>query len=211
MPQPLRKLPRGVLTVHDGWVVAKSGGKRGKGGGSGGAPKADRDALQQAFADVKPLDRKTRKRVMPPASTPQATVAARAGAARGVTEPLKVDREANGIVSGKRGSTHASILDALEDPRLEVEAECDLHGRTVREAEREMLRFIRDCQQDGKRWVLIIVGKGLHSPGGKGTLKSQMVEALSKRAPARFVLAFRTAPRHLGGTGALVARLLDHI
>ncbi|MBW2685342.1 MAG: Smr/MutS family protein, partial [Deltaproteobacteria bacterium] len=56
---------------------------------------------------------------------------------------------------------------------------------------------------------LIIVGKGLHSPGGKGTLKTAVVDALSKRAPARFVLAFRTAPRHLGGTGALVARLLD--
>jgi len=122
---------------------------------------------------------------------------------------LKVERESNGIVSGKRASTHASILDALEDPRLEVEAECDLHGHTVREAEREMHRFVRDCQQNGKRWVLIIVGKGLHSPGGKGTLKSQMVEALSQRASSRFVLAFRTAPRHLGGTGALVARLLD--
>jgi len=124
---------------------------------------------------------------------------------------LKVEREGNGIVLGKRGSTHSSILDALEDPRLEVEAECDLHGHTVREAEREMHRFVRDCQQSGKRWVLVIVGKGLHSPDGKGTLKAQMVEALSKRATARFVLAFRTAPRHLGGTGALVARLVDRL
>ena len=115
------------------------------------------------------------------------------------------------MVLGKRESTHSSILDALEDPRLEVEAECDLHGHTVREAEREVQRFLRDCQQAGKRWVLIIVGKGLHSPDGKGTLKANMVEALSKRAPARFVLAFRTAPRHLGGAGALVARLVDRL
>ena len=102
-------------------------------------------------------------------------------------------------------------MDALEDPRLEVEAECDLHGQTAREAEREAHRFIRECQQSGKRWVLLIVGKGLHSPGGKGTLKATVVDALSKRTPARYVLAFRTAPRHLGGTGALVARLLDRI
>jgi DNA-nicking Smr family endonuclease len=124
---------------------------------------------------------------------------------------LRVDREGNGIVFGKRRSTHSSILDALEDPRLEVDAECDLHGLTAKEAEREMHRFVQDSQRNAKRWVLIIVGKGLHSPGGKATLKTKMVEALSSRAPARFVLAFRTAPRHLGGTGALVARLVDRL
>ena len=102
-------------------------------------------------------------------------------------------------------------MDTLEDPRLEVEAECDLHGLTAAEAEREVHRFVRECQQNGKRWVLLVVGKGLHSPGGKGTLKDHMVDALSKRAAARFVLAFRTAPRHLGGTGALALRLADRL
>jgi DNA-nicking Smr family endonuclease len=126
-------------------------------------------------------------------------------------EPLFVEREANGIVLGKRSATHSSILDALEDPRLEVEADCDLHGQTSAEAERTALRFLRECQQDGKRWVLLIVGKGLHSPGGKATLRATMVDALSQRAPGRFVLAFRTAPRHLGGGGALVARLVDRL
>jgi DNA-nicking Smr family endonuclease len=122
-----------------------------------------------------------------------------------------VERESNGIVLGRRRTAHPSITDALEDPRLEVEAECDLHGHTAREAEREVHRFVRESQRAGKRWVLVIVGKGLHSPDGKGTLKDQMVDALSKRAPARFVLAFRTAPRHLGGTGALVTRLVDRL
>jgi DNA-nicking Smr family endonuclease len=211
----LRKLPAGPAPVHDGWAVARSGGKGGKGGGQGGGPdgtsKTDRDALQRAFADVKPLGAKAKKRVMPaPESAPAP------GRAPGRTpprpiEPLKVEREGSGIVLGKRPSTHSSILDALEDPRLEVEAECDLHGHTVREAEREVHRFVRGCQQNGKRWVLIIVGKGLHSPDGKGTLKGNIVEALSKRAPARFVLAFRSAPRHLGGIGALVARLVDRL
>jgi DNA-nicking Smr family endonuclease len=157
------------------------------------------------------LDAKTRKRVTLPPENPPAPGSGGGQALQQPTEPLKVDREGNGIVFGKRGSAHSSILDALEDPRLEVEAECDLHGHTVREAEREMHRFVRDCQQNGKRWVLIIVGKGLHSQGGKGTLKAHMVEALSKRASARFVLAFRTAPRHLGGSGALVARLVDRL
>jgi DNA-nicking Smr family endonuclease len=203
------------VPVHDEWVVAGSRGKGGKDGGrrggGGRTSKTDREALQRAFADVKPLGAKTRKRVMPPPESPPARVAATGQAPRRPDEPLRVEREDNGIVLGTRRSTHSSILDSLEDPRLETQAECDLHGHTIREAEREVHRFVRDCQQNGKRWVLIIVGKGLHSPGGKGTLKTAIVDALSKRAPARFVLAFRTAPRHLGGTGALVARLVDRL
>ena len=218
VPHWLRKLPDRPVPVHDGWTVARSdgkGGKGGKGGGSKGgdlgASSGDREALERAFADVKPLGENTRKRVMPPAEDPRASARAAGKAPPRPVEPLRVEREGSGIVLGKRGSTHSSILDALEDPRLEVEAECDLHGRTAREAEREVHRFVRDCQRNGNRWVLIIVGKGLHSPDGKGTLKGSIVEALSTRAPARFVLAFRTAPRHLGGTGALVARLVDRI
>lgn len=191
--------------------MARSRGKGGKDvgqrGGAGRSSKTDREALQRAFADVKPLGAETRKRVMPPPKDPPV----RPAASGQPSEPLIVEDEGNGLVLGKRRSTHASILDSLEDPRLEVDAECDLHGHTVREAERAVHRFVRDCQQSGKRWVIIIVGKGLHSPGGKGTLKSQTVDALSKRAPSRFVLAFRTAPRHLGGTGALVARLVDRL
>ena len=203
------------MPVHDEWVVARSRGKGGKDGGhtggGGRTSKTDREALQRAFADVKPLGAKTRKRVMPPPESPSARVGATGQAPRLPDETLRVEREDNGIVLGARRSTHSSILDSLEDPRLETQAECDLHGHTIREAEREVHRFVRDCQQNGKRWVLIIVGKGLHSPGGKGTLKTAIVDALSKRAPARFVLAFRTAPRHLGGTGALVARLVDRL
>ena len=203
------------MPVHDEWAVARSEGKGGKDGGQRGGggrtSRTDREALQRAFADVKPLGAKTRKRVMPPPENPPAHRAATARAARLPDEPLRVEREGNGIVLGQRRSTHSSILDSLEDPRLEIQAECDLHGHTIREAEREVHRFVRDCQRSGKRWVLIIVGKGLHSPGGKGTLKTAIIDALSKRAPARFVLAFRTAPRHLGGGGALVARLVDRL
>ena len=195
--------------------MASSGGKGGKSGGrkgaAGGRSKADREALEQAFSDVKPLSQESRKRVMPAPESRSARSPGPGRAPQQPVEPLLVERESNGIVLGKRRSTHASILDALEDPKLEIQAECDLHGQTAREAEREVLRFVRECQQSGKRWVLIIVGKGLHSADGKATLQGSVANALGKRAPARFVLAFRTAPRHLGGTGALVARLVDRI
>ena len=68
---------------------------------------------------------------MPPPKDPPV----RPAASGQPSEPLIVEDEGNGLVLGKRRSTHASILDSLEDPRLEVDAECDLHGHTVREAE----------------------------------------------------------------------------
>lgn len=124
---------------------------------------------------------------------------------------LIVEREGNGIIVGYRASTHASIRRALEDPEVDIEAECDLHGFTAREAEQEVLRFVQGSQRHGRRWVLIIVGKGLHSRDGKPTLRDRVVGALSQRAPARFVVGFHTAPRRLGGTGALVVRLADRL
>ena len=148
---------------------------------------------------------------MPTPATKPAPTPSGPGLAREPGERLLVERESDGIVVGRRHAAHASIVDMLEDPRLEVEAECDLHGHTAREAEREVHRFVRESQQNGKRWVLVIVGKGLHSPDRKGTLKDHVIDALSKRAAARFVLAFRTAPRHLGGTGALALRLVDRL
>lgn len=166
---------------------------------------SEKEALREAFADVKPLRAKSSRRVRRPAdAVPARSVAKRAAPG---DQPLSVERESNGIVLGKRPGVHPSIVDALEDPKLEVQAQCDLHGHTKSEAEREVHRFLRQSQEAGMRWVLIIVGKGLHSPDGKGTLQSHVIDALSKRAPARFVLAFGTAPRRLGGTGALVVRL----
>ena len=177
----------------------------------GGRSRTDREALDRAFADVKPLDPASRKRVTQPPEPKSAPVRNPATASGIGDKTLHVDCEDNGIVTGSRMSTHPSILESLEDSRLEVDAECDLHGFTAQEAERRVLRFVRESQADGKRWVLIIVGKGLHSPDGKATLRTSIANALGHRAPARYVLAFRTAPRHLGGGGALVARLVDRL
>lgn len=166
----------------------------------------DRRELERAFAGVKPL--RANKRIVP---VPKPRTVASPKTAGGSGRGLVVEREGNGIITGHRPNTHRSVLHTLEDPRLEIEAECDLHGLTARKAEREVLRFVRDCQQDGLRWVRIIAGKGLHSRDGKATLRDHVIASLSQRAASRFVLAFRTAPMRLGGTGAFVVRLVDRL
>ena len=171
--------------------------------------KPDGNVLERAFADVTPLRHKSPKRIAPTPVTKPAPIHGQGVAEHPPKQPLRVDRESNGLVVGRRPSTHGSILDTLEDPELRVQDECDLHGLTKSEAERVVSRFVRRMQREGKRWVLVVVGKGNHSPGGEATLRAHVVEALSERAPSRFILAFRTAPRRLGGTGALVLRLVD--
>ncbi|MGB3051032.1 MAG: Smr/MutS family protein, partial [Polyangiales bacterium] len=139
--------------------MVKSGGRGGRGEGRTGAgsghSSADREALERALSDVKPLSRGSKKRVMPAPATDTAQQPTSVANPTRPVEPLVIEREANGLVLGKRRAAHQSILDALEDPTLEVQAECDLHGQTAREAEREVLRFVRECQRKGKRWVLI--------------------------------------------------------
>ena len=169
------------------------------------------DAFKRAFGEVTPLRNRSPERAARGFDHERAPVRRESPSVGQPIESLVVEREANGIVAGRRRSAHASIADALEDPRLEVEAELDLHGRTTRETESEVLRFVRTAQRGGQRWVGIVVGKGLHSPSGQGALREHVVEALSHAPAARFVLAFRTAPRRLGGTGALVVRLVDRV
>jgi len=166
----------------------------------------DRTALKEAFAGVRPLRGDAKKRVARADRTRSADSPRRPGDVR-----LQLARDPDGTVTAQRAGTHPSIVERLEDPYIDIDAECDLHGMTVAEANRAVLAFVKRVQQRGGRWVLIIVGKGLHSPGGRGTLADHVAASLSGGAAARYVLAFRTAPRRLGGAGALTVRLVDRL
>jgi DNA-nicking Smr family endonuclease len=83
-------------------------------------------------------------------------------------------------------------------------ATLDLHGHDSDAARRKVTRFVATERDRGRRLVLVIVGKGRHSAGGRGVLRDEIAEWLSASAG---VLAFRTAPRELGGSGAVVVLL----
>lgn len=74
----------------------------------------------------------------------------------------------------------------------------DLHGLSVEQAREALYRFIADCMRHDVRAALISHGRG----AGRSTpalLKSCVALWLPQFAE---VLAFHSAPRHLGGTGA---------
>ena len=70
----------------------------------------------------------------------------------------------------------------------------------------EVLRHFVSSQRNlGAPEVLVIVGKGRHSPGGEPVLRPQ-VDAWLRQHPDS-VLAVERAPARLGGEGALLVRL----
>lgn len=177
----------------------------------GADDETDWEALRRALADVKPLAKGPKRRARPSYERPAVREPSQTVAGGAPSQPLRVEWERDGSVLGQRERTHQSILRALQDPSLEVQDSYDLHGRTSSEASRDVSRFVKECHERGERWLLIIVGKGRHSPGGRGTLQDHVVSLLSSGSVARYVLAFSTAPRRLGGSGALVVRLRDRI
>ncbi len=92
----------------------------------------------------------------------------------------------------------------LRRGQMTIEAEADLHGMRLREAEVLLTSFLSDCRHDGLRCVRVIHGKGRGSRGGQAVLKWDVDRWLRQHDG---VMAFSTAqPRH-GGTGAVYVLL----
>jgi DNA-nicking Smr family endonuclease len=86
---------------------------------------------------------------------------------------------------------------------IEAEGTLDLHGLRVREARPALARFLNHSLATGRRCVRIIHGKGRGS-GAQPVLKQKVNQWLRQKDE---VLAFVTAPRWDGGTGAVYVLL----
>ncbi|HLH78490.1 MAG TPA: Smr/MutS family protein [Candidatus Binataceae bacterium] len=139
-----------------------------------------------------------------------------------VSEEAEVLAELSDLVSGQGAFDITETEEYVEgarmdlDPRLIVrlrrgefafEAYLDMHGMTQSDAHEELARFLRESIRQGRRTVLVVHGKGLGSPGGKGVLKHASVEWLSHGSLSAHVLGFVTARPIDGGTGALYVLL----
>ncbi len=89
---------------------------------------------------------------------------------------------------------------------LKIEDRLDLHRLKSGEALDRLERFLAAALRTGTSTVLVITGKGHHSPGGRGVLKQRVEEWILGRGK-RFVRQFSEAPRALGGRGAYVLHL----
>lgn len=99
------------------------------------------------------------------------------------------------------------IVQKLKRGEYPVGARLDLHGMTRAEAKVAVERFVLDSRRAGKRCVLIVHGRGLHSEDQIPVLKEGVQQWLSRGRVAKEVIAFVSARPADGGVGALYVLL----
>jgi DNA-nicking Smr family endonuclease len=110
-------------------------------------------------------------------------------------------------IEGRRLDVDPRDLRRLRRGQYAVDGKLDLHGLGVEEARHSVEAFVRKRAHDGDRAVIIVHGKGTHSPRGNAVLRGEIAAWLSQGRSARHVAAFATAPDDDGGTGALLVLL----
>jgi DNA-nicking Smr family endonuclease len=143
------------------------------------------------------VDARIRAAVRPPAGI--------AGA--GLGSPAFAVEEAGETWTARANGIDRRFTSKLRSGDLPVEARIDLHGRSREEALRALERFVTGAVAGGRRCVLVIHGRGLHSSPDGPTLRDAVREALIGGATAGHALAASSAPAALGGAGATLVWL----
>lgn len=169
----------------------------------------------QAVADVKPLHSPAAKTVLkgsPPlqktsGKTAEGIQVFEEGAFLEEISRLKLDTKfADSIPDeGELQALAGNRLRQVKRGIVSVSHQLDLHGLTRDEALDALPRFLLAAQKNGQKAVLIITGKGNHSP--EEPVLHQAVASWLRDAGRGIVLEFAPAPRAMGGSGAYVVFL----
>jgi DNA-nicking Smr family endonuclease len=111
------------------------------------------------------------------------------------------------FIEGKVSGLDHQLVRKLRRGDFAVQGHVDLHGMTRDEAKQAVERFLRSSRSAGKRCVLVVHGRGLHSKDQLPVLKDALRTWLSTARFARHVLAFATARPADGGAGAIYVLL----
>ena len=166
------------------------------------AEEEERRLFQAAMQGVRPLPPGPRRAVFEwPPQVPAAAPKPRASA-----ELLHVEGQGEELVGAAFGVAH-DLIRSLARGEIEPEAELNLHHLTADVAAHQVDVFLKNAVEKGRRCVLLIHGRGLHSGMAGPALRPALVEHLCRRPIANHVLAFTSAPPRHGGTGALLVLL----
>ena len=165
----------------------------------------DDDDFFKEMQDVKPLQREKRV-VLNPSKVDKHTIKTRQQAAQSesvsLTDPL-VDSaveqlDANAMLAYQRPGVQHGVYKQLRQGKYSIEARLDLHRMTAEQARLTFYQFVRDCIAHDIRCALITHGKG-EGRANPAVLKSLVAHWLPQIDE---VLAFHSAQKHHGGTGA---------
>lgn len=110
-------------------------------------------------------------------------------------------------IEGSIASLDQRILRRLRRGEYSIQGNLDLHGLTRAEAKEALIRFVEKSRWEGKRCVLVIHGRGLHSDDQIPVLKQGVQRWLTRGRLGSQVLAFASARPHDGGAGAVYVLL----
>jgi DNA-nicking Smr family endonuclease len=111
------------------------------------------------------------------------------------------------FIEGAARGLDRHVLRRLRRGEFAVQAHVDLHGLKRDEARNELEAFLQRSRQAGKRCVLVVHGRGLHSKDQVPVLKEALKRWMATARFADHVLAFATARPHDGGLGAVYVLL----
>lgn len=111
------------------------------------------------------------------------------------------------LLEGAIDGLDREVLRRLRRGDYAVEGRLDLHGLARQEARGAVERYLRESRLGGKRCVLLVHGRGRHSPDQLPVLKEALLGWLAGGRFGRLVLAFCSARPADGGAGALYVLL----
>lgn len=110
-------------------------------------------------------------------------------------------------LEGRRLDLADGTYRRLRRGELPIDARLDLHGKRADEARAALEVFLKEKRQRKDRVVLVIHGRGEHSPAGVGVLRGEIAAWLSQGRASQHVAAFATSRDDDGGEGALYVLL----
>ena len=165
----------------------------------------DINDFYKAMSDVKPLQSKPRVSLTKSRTSAQQASARKANAEEGkaaLSNELSGEYleqiDPNAILSYQKPGVQHGVFRNLRLGKYAIDARLDLHRHTVEQARMALDTFVKDCLAADIRCALITHGKG---EGRKqpAVLKSCVAHWLPQLDS---VLAFHSAQRHHGGSGA---------
>jgi DNA-nicking Smr family endonuclease len=175
---------------------------------------SDDEMWQIAIDGAAPLeDRKERIR---PGPRPQAMVPAQLDPEIAAYEELRAlvrgdapfdVADSDEFIEGSVKGLDPRVVRRLRKGEFAVQGHVDLHGMTREEAKRALDAYLVQARHSGKRCVLVVHGRGLHSKDQVPVLKDAVKRWMATARLAEHVLAFATARPHDGGAGAVYVLL----
>lgn len=173
---------------------------------------SEEDSFRQAMSDVAPLQ--TKQRVLSDDAAREVTPAQleRREAALGNRDrvdpnPLTLGEVAQvqpqEVLEWKKDGVQRRVYSHFRAGKYPLEASLDLHRKTVKEARTEVFKFFRLALENGWRTVIIAHGRGEQS-ATPARIKSYVAAWLGQLPE---VIAYCSAQRHQGGTGAVYVML----